>query len=181
MKVNQVHGDLLQLGEQCRRAVAWVYQHADQFDADPSRIFVSGHSAGAHLAAVVATTRWSNYGLPDDLVKHVLCVSGMFDLYPVSLSSRNEYVAFTEQIIEKLSPIRNLGQLSAQTVVAYGSGESPEFKRQSIDFHAALQRENKTAHLIKVEQVNHFEISEQLGNPDSELGRITLELMGLTG
>ena len=38
-------------------AIAWVRDHASEFQGDPERIVVMGHSAGAHLAAIVATDR----------------------------------------------------------------------------------------------------------------------------
>jgi len=37
-----------------RRAVAWMQEHAAQYDADPERVFLAGASAGAHLASVIA-------------------------------------------------------------------------------------------------------------------------------
>jgi arylformamidase len=163
VKVGDTNGDLMPLGEQCRRAVAWVYSNAERLGADPERIVVSGHSAGAHLAGVVLTTDWAEYGLPADVVKKGLCVSGMFDLYPVSLSSRNEYVAFTDQAVDALSPIRHLDLVQAEVVVAAGTRESPEFQRQSREFHAALEAEGKQTSLLMAEGLNHFEILLDLG------------------
>ena len=44
-------------------------------------------------AGVVVTTDWeAEYGLPGDLVKGAILISGMYDLYPVSLSSRRTFV-----------------------------------------------------------------------------------------
>ena len=37
------------------RAVAWAIEHAAEFGGDPSRVFVAGHSAGGHIAALLAT------------------------------------------------------------------------------------------------------------------------------
>lgn len=37
------------------KAIRWVHDHASEFGGDPHRIFVAGHSAGAHLSALVAT------------------------------------------------------------------------------------------------------------------------------
>ena len=179
VKVIDVGGNLLPLGKQCREAVAWVYRNADRFEADRDRILVSGQSAGGHLAGVVLTTDWSEFDLPSNLVKRALLVSGMYDLYPVSLSKRNEYVSFTEESIAALSPLRHLDRLSAEVVVAFGTNESPEFQRQSLDFFTALRGEGKAARLLEVKGMNHFEILENIGDANGVVGRAALELMGL--
>jgi arylformamidase len=179
VKVIEVGGNLLPLGEQCREAVAWVYRNADKFNADRDRILVSGHSAGGHLAGVVLTTDWNEFDLPTNTVKQGLLASGMYDLYPVSLSSRNEYISFTTESIAALSPLRHLDRLSAEVVVAFGTKESPEFQRQSLEFFSALRREGKSARLIEAKGMNHFEILENLGDANGVVGHAALELMRL--
>jgi arylformamidase len=179
VKVIEVDGDLLPLGEQCREAVAWVYRNADKFNADRGRILVSGHSAGGHLAGVVLTTDWNEFDLPTNVVKQGLLVSGMYDLYPVSLSSRNEYLSLTEEIIAALSPLRHLDHLNAEVVVAFGTKESPEFQRQSLEFFSALRREGKSASLIEAKGMNHFEILEDIGDANGVVGHAALEHLGL--
>jgi arylformamidase len=165
VKVGDTGGDLLPLAEQCRRAVAWVYENAEMFGGDRERIIVSGHSAGGHLAGVVLATDWTTYGLPNDVVKKGLCVSGMYDLYPVSLSSRNEYVSFTPESIESLSPIRHVDLIDAEVVVAVGTRESPEFQRQAREFAASLVSAERHSRLLAAEGLNHFEILLSLGTP----------------
>ncbi len=180
VKVQDAGGSLFPLAEQCRRAVAWVYENARTFGADPNRILVSGTSAGGHLAGVVLTTDWEQeFGLPGDVVKKGLCVSGMYDLRPVALSSRNEYVAFTDAMVTELSPMNYLDRISAEVIVAFGSLESPEFQRQSRDFFTALEAAGKRAHLLLAERFNHFEIGESLGDPYGPAGRAALGLLGL--
>ena len=96
----------------CGARVAWVYKNAKSFGGDPNRIYVSGQSSGAHLAGNVVTTDWQkDYGVPNDIVKGALLCSGMYDLKPVRLSKRSEYVAFTDEIEEKLSSQRHLDRL----------------------------------------------------------------------
>jgi len=66
---------------QVRRAVAWVAANAQSFGGDPGRVYVGGHSSGGHLAGNVLVTDWvKDFGLPADVVKGGLCVSGMYDL-----------------------------------------------------------------------------------------------------
>ncbi len=138
--VQDVGGSLIPIAEQVRRAVAWVHRNAKSFGGDPSRIYVSGHSSGGHLAGVILTTDWpKDFNLPVDTVKGGLFCSGMFDLKPVRLSARSKYVTFTDEMEQALSPQRHLDKLNAPVLVAYGTLESPEFQRQSRDFAAAVK------------------------------------------
>lgn len=168
------------IAAQVRRAVAWVYRNAQDFGGDASRIYISGHSSGAHLAAVLLTTDWQkDFGLPAGLIKGGLCCSGIFELKPVGLSSRNAYLELTEAIELALSPQRNIARVGAPLIVAYGSLETPEFKRQAAEFAAAVQAAGKPVQLLTAEGYNHFEILETLANPYGLLGWAALEQMHL--
>lgn len=178
--VLETNGDLLPIVDQVRRGVAWVYRNARMFGGDPSRIFVSGHSSGGHLAGVVLVTDWQKeFSLPPDTVKGGLCSSGMFDLKPVRLSARSSYVRFTDEVEQALSPQRHLDKLRCPVVLAYGTLETPEFQRQTQDFAAAVQAAGKPVELLVAEGYNHFEILETLANPYGLLGSAALKQMQL--
>jgi arylformamidase len=104
-------------------------------------------------------------------------LQGMFDLEPVRLSHRGEYVAFTDEMEHDLSPIRHLDNLHAPVIVAYGSYETREFKRQSEAFASAVAAAGKPVELIVAENYNHFEVIETLANPHGILGRAVLTQM----
>jgi len=176
--VQDVGGSLLPMAEQVRRAVAWARRNAQRFGGDPERIYVSGHSSGAHLAAVVLTTDWRKaFDLPADTVKGGLCCSGMYDLEAVRRSARNAYVAFTDEMEQALSPQRHLDKLRAPLILAYGTFETPEFQRQTRDFAAAIKAAGKPVQLLVGQGYNHFEMYETLANPYGLLGRAVLEQM----
>ncbi|HYM71344.1 MAG TPA: alpha/beta hydrolase [Stellaceae bacterium] len=173
-------GDLLPIAEQIRRAVAWVYKNAESFGGDPARLYLGGHSSGAHLAAVALTTDWQgDYSLPADIIKGGMCSSGMYELAPVRLSHRSSYVRFTDDMVEGLSPIRHLDLLSAPLIVSYGTYETPEFQRQARDFAAAVRAAGKPVELLVGENFCHMETPETLCNPYGLLGAAALEMMGL--
>ncbi len=179
--VQDVGGSLVPMGEQVRRAVAWVHRNASRFGGDPARLYVSGHSSGAHLAGVVLTTNWArDFNLSPDVVKGGLCSSGMYDLKPVRLSARSSYVKFTDEMEAALSPQRHLDRLNAPLIVSYGTLESPEFQRQARDFAAAIQAAGKRVELLIGDDYNHFEIFETLATPYGLLGRAVLEQMKLS-
>ena len=178
--VEDTDGNLVPMAEQVRRAVAWVYRNASTFGGDADRVYVSGHSSGAHLAGAVLITDWQkDFGLPPDVVKGGLCSSGMFDLRPVRLSARSSYVKFTDEIEHALSTQRHLQRITCPVIVSYGTLETPEFQRQSRDFVAALEAAGKPVQLLVGEAYNHLEIVETLANPYGLLGHAVLEQMKL--
>jgi arylformamidase len=181
VQITDTGGNLMPMIQQVRSAVAWVYKNAVNFGGDPDRLYITGHSSGAHLAGCTLVTDWQKeFGLPDDILKGGLLVSGMYDLKPVRLSKRSEYVKFTDEIEQALSSKRHLDRLNAPIIVACGTEETPEFQRQSREFAAAVNAAGKPVELIIGEGFNHFEMQETLGNPYGIAGRAALKLMNLT-
>lgn len=164
---------------QTKRALAWIRARADRFGGDPRRIHLSGHSSGAHMAAVLATADWPSLNLPADLIKSALLISGMYDLHPVMLSARSGYLKLQPDEIERYSPIRHLRHLTCPVIAAIGDQESPEFKRQARDFVHAAREEDKCAELLELPDTNHYEIITHLNTPTSALSQAALRLMGL--
>ena len=179
INVIEAGGSLFPMVAQVRRAVAWLYRNAKSFGGDPNRIYVCGRSSGSHLGGVVLITDWKEHGVPADVVKGALLSSGMYDLKPVRLSKRSKYVAFTDEMEEKLSTQRHLDRINCPVVLAHGTYETPEFQRQTREFAAALKAAGKAVTLLVGEGYNHFEIPETIANPYGLLGRAVLELMGL--
>jgi arylformamidase len=178
--VIETGGNLMTMADQVRRGVAWVYKNAKSFGGDPERIYVSGHSSGGHWVGVLLTTNWQNdFGLPPTMIKGGVAGSGLFDLKPVRLSARSNYVKFTDDAEESLSAQRHLNKLLAPVALVYGSAETPEFQRQSRDFAAAVKTAGKPVTLSVMEGYNHFEVWEQLANPYSLFGRAVMEQMKL--
>ncbi len=178
--VDEAGGSLFPMVEQVRRAVGWVYTNALSFGGNPSRLYLSSHSSGSHIAGCVVTHDWSRDNLPPDILKGAALGSGMYDLAPVRLSKRSKYINFTDEMEEALSAQRHIDRLATPLILAYGTYETPEFQRQTRDFHAAVQAAGKPAELLVGEGYNHFEMLETLANPYGLLGRAVLAQMQLS-
>jgi arylformamidase len=173
-------GDLLPIADQICRAIAWVYRNAASFGGDADRLYIGGHSSGAHMAAVALTTDWPReYDMSADIIKGGMCSSGMYELAPVRLSKRSAFVNFTDEMVEKLSPMRHLDRLGAKLIVSYGTYETPEFIRQAKEFHAAVQAAGRPVEMIVCENYSHLETCETFCTPYGQLGSPVLKMMGL--
>jgi arylformamidase len=173
-------GDLMPMATQVRRGVAWVAKNAASFAGDPNRVYVTGHSSGAHLGGCVLTTDWEKeFGLPRDTVKGATLCSGMYDLKPARLSKRSDYVKFTDAMEDALSTQRHLDRINCPVTVLHGTLETPEFQRQTREFAAALRAAGKPVQFIVADGYNHFEIGETLNNPYGPFGRAALDMMSL--
>jgi arylformamidase len=180
INVADAAGSLFPMAEQVQRAIAWVWRNAESFGGDPDRLYIGGQSSGAHLAAVALTIDWRReHGVPADFIKGALCTSGMYELAPVRLSARANYVKFTDAMVERLSPIRYIDRLCAPVIVSYGTYESPEFIRQAQEFAAAARDAGKLRELIVGENYSHLDLPETLCSPYGVLGAAVLAMIGL--
>ncbi len=143
--VQEAGGSLMPMADQMRRAVAWIYRNAASFGGDPNRLYVAGHSAGGHLAAAVLTTDWAKeFGLPADTIKGGICISGMYDLKPVRLSFRRNYIKFDDELEQALSPQRHLDKLTTPLIVAYGTFGDASNSSDRAGFRGRRESRRKT-------------------------------------
>lgn len=62
--------------QDCAKAISWLHDHIARYGGDPERLFVMGHSAGAHLAALVSTDqrRLEAEGKDLSVIKGTICL-----------------------------------------------------------------------------------------------------------
>jgi arylformamidase len=174
-------GDLSILIDQVRRALAWVWRNSHELGGDASRIYLVGHSSGAHLAGMGLSTRWSDYDVAANPVTGGILISGMYDLGPLRQTTRAEYVRIDDRVEREFSPLHQIAFLKAPLLLSIGSKESPEFRRQAQEYADAVTRSGRQTSVIVGENYNHFEILETLGNPYGLLGRNLLGLIDARG
>ena len=155
---------------QIRAAIAWTYTHSAEFGADPGRLTISGHSAGGHLTAMSLLTDWAGeYGLPADIIKGAVAISGLFDLGFVPYSYVQPKVQATWDQVRRLSPLWHLPKSAPQLLIAVGGDETDEFRRQSRDFHAAWRRAGLPGEYLEPTGKHHLTVLEELERSESEL------------
>ena len=168
-----------ELVQQCRASIAWVYRHAASFGGDRNRIFLSGHSAGGHLVAMLMATEWSAFGAPADVVKGGCGISGLYDLEPIRLSYLNDILKLTPEDVQRNSPVRLSAPRAGSLLLAVGEREGPEYFRQTDELASAWQKQGFTAQVMRLPGEDHFSIAAKLGDPASTLSRAILRQMGV--
>ena len=164
---------------QARAAVAWSCENAQDFNADPGRLYIAGHSSGGHVGGMMAVTDWTAHNLPRTLVKGALLCSGMYDLAPVRLSARNDYLHLDEAAEARNSAMRHIPADGCPLIVGYGGGEQTEFRRQSRAFAAAWRDAGLEVEEFDMPGVNHFQLRRHFNDPNSPILTAMLALMGL--
>lgn len=133
-----------------------------------------GHSAGGHLAAVLAATDWSGTtaggGGPPDLVRRGLAISGLFELEPLLATSVNRALGLDAATARCLSPALWTPPAGVRLEAWVGAAESNEYRRQSRSLVEAWAARG-TTRLEVVPRADHFTVVAPLAEPESPMVR----------
>jgi arylformamidase len=88
----------------------------------------------------MVTTDWREEGLPADIIKGALLLSGMYDLKPVRLSKRALYVKFTDEMEQALSAQRHLDKLAPPLSSPTGHTRRPSFSDRRVSYLVPCRR-----------------------------------------
>lgn len=159
------NGPLDLLVDQTRRAVDYLFRNATALGFDPKHLHIAGHSAGGHLAGMVA--------LHDTRPRGYIMVSGVFDITPIVHTPMNDDVRMSPDDALRLSP---MGRITARPgtdcIAAWGERETSEFRRQGIEWTERWSAipQNRRATAVEVPGRHHFDVIDDLVLPDSALG-----------
>ena len=134
--------------EDAARAVAWTAQHAADYGADPHRIVLMGHSAGAHMAAMLALnhTYLERAGAdPHDIVG-LIGLSGPYQLAPntkvLNTIFSAPYTAHDWQVLPYVSAD------APPALLLHGGADTLVWPSNSEDLSAALRAQGVKAESI---------------------------------
>ncbi len=161
-----------------RSALAWLHQKAAMFGIDAKRIYASGSSAGGHLAGMLMAPNWqSEYGLPADVVKGGLGLSGLYDIQPLCDTHVNDWLRLYPEQARRLSPMFQLPEKHTQLILAVGGKETQGFRNQTAAYQAVCESQGVRVTRVRDQNCNHFNLLCELAREDSELTLATVAMI----
>ncbi len=164
---------------QTMRGIAWTWRNIAEHGGDPNRLFVSGNSAGGHLTAMALAHDWEADGLPADIIKGAIPITGVFDCEPVPDISVNELVRLDRETARRLSPLRNPPRRAIPVLVAVGGAEPRLWIGMSKDYAALCLEHGIACDYMELPGHDHFDIGRAAGDSQSPLSGAMLRMMGL--
>ena len=140
------------------RALAWVHAHAREHGGDPARIFVSGHSAGAYNAVMLASEPKfiESVGGRLDWIRGVIGIAGPYDFLP--LTDPDYIDMFHGANNQDAMPVNHVDGKRPPMLLATGSDDGTVLPRNSDRMAAKLKAHGNSAEVIKYPGVGHVGI-----------------------
>ena len=164
---------LLELNRQIGRAVRHICNQAPVWGVAAAPVYIMGHSAGAHAAALAA----ADPELPD-AVAGIIAVSGIFDTNVVPHLPINEEVRLTAADAAVLNLMNRPPRFHLRALVVVGGLEPPAWIGQSTAWHRRASGHLADCRLDIVAGTHHFSVLEACCDPDHAAGRMMADFLG---
>ncbi|MEO6636823.1 MAG: alpha/beta hydrolase [Ginsengibacter sp.] len=159
----------------CRRAMVWLQNNLTNYNGNPKQVYVAGHSAGGHLACMLACDNNTNF------LKGIISLSGLYDLEPLRLSDINTILQMDSAMSVRNSPI-DVGLVHpCPLLLAVGGDETDEFKEQAHKMYEYCNDKRHDVQLMYIPGKNHFSILDAVTEPGSLLQSAIFRLMEIEG
>ena len=171
----------------CASAVKWVYENIDRYGGDKNKIFISGHSAGGHLAALISTDHKYFDSLKcKDPVKGIILIDAFgLDIYsylkhgyPNDETFRFTFTRNAEQW-KKASPLYSIKPSSARVILFRGGRTYPAIITDAANFHEAELKAGNSSQLVDVKKKKHIGMIIQFFNRRNPLYARIIDFMKL--
>jgi len=162
------------------RAVAWLYRNSAKYGWSPKRVYLVGHSAGAHLAALIAVdpSYLQALGLTPDSIKGVVAISGVYDLTLGGVTAKMLYepvFGSDPQVLTNASPALRVTKNAPPFLVLYAQNDLPSLDIQARRFTRALKHAGIPVKTAMIPGRDHVSIISGLAREGDPVRRLVLE------
>ena len=129
---------------------------------------------------MLVSTDWENEcGLPNDMIKGGIPISGIYDLSPLYHSWLQPTIQLDQEMIISQSPVSQIPETGPPLLISVGELESCEFRRQSEAYLSLWKDHGLQGELLIQHSENHFTSFRDLNDPESLLCKSIIDFMKL--
>lgn len=164
-------------------ALKWIANHIGDVKGDSERVFIGGHSAGAHLAALLGTRRdlLAQKGLPEGFLKGVLPISATYDFSTgCGLAQRPRFLGpqgLGHEIAA--SPLFHVDCRSAPFMLSWGTHDFAHLRQQALKFAEVLAYRGVPFEALEMEGCDHLEVAYEAANTNGPWLSRALDFMAI--
>lgn len=159
--------------EDAAAAVAWTIKNITKHKGDPNRVFVSGHSAGGYLTAMIGLDKkW--------LAKHEIKITEIAGLIPIAAqmvthSTIRKENGKTKAYVDAFAPMHHARADCAPVLCIVGDMDSPDRIDESQMFNTVMQKAgHKHCNIQIVKGRNHGSIAGMFAKDNDEVAAMML-------
>lgn len=146
--------------DQVRAGLDWIATATAEIPGDRGRVHLAGHSAGAHLAAMILH---QSTAVP---VRSATLISGVYDTDTVLHIPVNETIGLDAETARATSPLLHPPMQKADLLVAVGDAEPEGWIGHSADYHEVCRKAGLASDFWRLAGEHHFSILKAMGTPD---------------
>jgi len=149
--------------EDAAAATAWTMKHIAEYGGDPSKVFVSGHSAGGYLTSMIGLDK--GY-----LEKHGVDANDIAGLIPFSGHTITHFTVREERgidgkqvVVDKYAPLHHIRIDSPPYIIITGDREEEllgRYEENAYMYRMMLVNGLKNVKLLELDGFNHGEMAQ---------------------
>lgn len=155
------------------KAVGWSEQHLADYGLNPNRLFVAGHSAGAHIAALLALDNHylQQYALTPDVFKGMIGLAGPYDFLPLQ-SDTLKTIFGPEPSRWRSQPINFVDGDNPPMLLLFGNDDRTVLPRNSRHLADKIREKGGKVSLHEFKDYGHVAMVAKLAKPLRGEGRL---------
>lgn len=152
--------------EDAAKSVVWVHDNIGTYGGGKDKIFVMGHSAGAHLAAMLAVKKdfLDRAGGSRDWLRGMIGLAGPYDFLPIEDPELRDVFAPPEKF-EQSQPILYTEGDNPPMLLLHGEDDETVWVKNTRNFAAAITKAGGPVETVIYPKMSHHMIVASLAKP----------------